>query len=112
MLLPKNRLSPITAVILQKYLKKPLEHFYDIKYVCLRRGVIPRTGDDAISTLAGNCKKNMKQTRFEFLTHPNEGLPKLDPISEIVKPLKPTRVKFPTHPPGEIALYPTIGATI
>ena len=38
MLLPKNRLSPITAVILQKYLKKPLEHFYDIKYICLRIG--------------------------------------------------------------------------
>ena len=58
MLLPKNRLSPITAVILQKYLKKPLEHFYDIKYVCLRRGVIPSTGDDAIWTLAGNCKNS------------------------------------------------------
>ena len=64
MLLPKNRLSPITAVILQKYLKKPLEHFYDIKYVCLRRGVIPRTGDDAIWTLAGNCKKFWSKPRL------------------------------------------------
>ena len=49
LLLPKNRISLIMTVILQKHLKKPLEHSYDIRYVCLRRGgVIPRSGDDAI----------------------------------------------------------------
>ena len=62
--------------------------------------------------LSWKIVKNLRQTRVEFLTHANEGLPKLDPISKIVKNLKPTRVEFPTHPPGENALYPTIGATI